>query len=521
ERHVKIKVVGVGGAGSNAVDRLVMEGFDTVDILCVNTDSQHLVASVAPQKIQIGAQRTRGLGAGGNPQVGMEAAIEDEMELRSALTGYDLVFLAAGMGGGTGTGAGPVLARIAKEQGALVLALVTTPFTSEGKHRCRVAAQGLEEMRQSADAVICISNDRLLSIAESETSVLDAFRPTDQFLCEGVKMIYSMLAKTGLINIDFADLTFVLRRERGETLFGFGSGRGDRKIAKAVDAALRSPLLSQDDILGRAEAALVCMTYGPSMTMREVNEGMKTLQDRFGDNTAVKVGYVIDEMCNDEVCIVVIASTGKTLKTQAPRKTTARIAAPDKKTGAPSREVALEPVLELPRNKPQPQTQTPPRRVARKAEPEPVLEIEPETESESEPLVDEVELDATELADEGVGTREHAELEVEPPYEEEPEPTPAPVSVRSRQAAVPQKEIFLGMKPGQNGGAPAPSGSAADRREAARKAAVARQVNLPLDESTHGIFSKHDRTIVNGQDLDQPTYLRAGRKLLKMYKPTA
>src|SRR5262245_50914615 len=146
DRHVKIKVVGVGGAGTNAVDRLVLEGFQDVNILSINTDTQHLLGSIAPEKIQIGAQRTRGLGAGGNPEVGEEAALEDEMELRSALTGYDLIFLAAGMGGGTGTGAGPVIARIAREQGALVLSLVTLPFSSEGKHRCRIAKDGLKTM---------------------------------------------------------------------------------------------------------------------------------------------------------------------------------------------------------------------------------------------------------------------------------------------------------------------------------------------------------------------------------------
>jgi len=435
DRHIKIKVIGVGGAGTNAVDRLVLEGFQDINILCVNTDTQHLAASVAPEKIQIGAQRTRGLGAGGDPKVGSDAAFEDEMELRAALTGYDLVFLAAGMGGGTGTGAGPVLARIAKEQGALVLSLVTLPFSSEGKHRCRVAQRGLDVMRRSADAVICIPNDRLLSLSEERTSVLDAFRPTDQFLCEGVKLIYSMLAKTGLINIDFADLSAVLRREKGETLVGYGTGRGERKVADAVQAALRSPLLSQTEILKQASAALVCMTYGPATTMREVNDGMSILQESLGDETAIKVGYVIDEMMGDEVCVLAIASTGR----------------------------------------------------ASRAE-EPVAEISVEVE---ESVVEEIPVEALE----------------EPAQTEEVVP-----EWESASSEKPQ-EIFLGMKPSAE-----PSAASALKQRQPKKEAP-RQVSLPLDENaTHGIFDKHDRLIVNGQDLDIPTFLRMGVRLQRVYR---
>lgn len=447
DRHVKIKVVGVGGAGTNAVDRLVLEGFQDINILSVNTDTQHLTGSVAPEKIQIGAQRTRGLGAGGDPKVGMEAALEDEMELRAALTGHDLVFLAAGMGGGTGTGAGPVLARIAKQQGALVLALVTLPFSSEGKHRCRVAQQGLEEMRHCADAVICIPNDRLLSLAEEATSVLDAFRPTDQFLCDGVKLIYSMLAKTGLINIDFADLGAVLRREKGETLVGYGTGRGEKKVEDSVRAALRSPLLSQSEILKQASAALVCMTYGPATTMREVNEGMRILQESLGDETAIKIGYVIDEMVGEEVCVLVIASTGKASRQGESRKV--RVEKQKIEAGAPL-----------------------PGEAAPEA-PEPVA----------------IDLPACEET---------------APADEEVEPEPV-------QATAKPQEVFLGMQP------EGVAASAAATQERPRKK-EAHQVSLPLDDTTHGIFDKHDRLIINGQDLDIPTFLRMGIRLQRVYR---
>jgi cell division protein FtsZ len=445
DRHVKIKVVGVGGAGTNAVDRLVLEGFQDINILSVNTDTQHLTGSVAPEKIQIGAQRTRGLGAGGDPKVGAEAALEDEMELRAALNGCDLVFLAAGMGGGTGTGAGPILARIAKQQGALVLALVTLPFSSEGKHRCRVAQHGLEEMRRCADAVICIPNDRLLSLAEEATSVLDAFRPTDQFLCDGVKLIYSMLAKTGLINIDFADLGAVLRREKGETLVGYGTGRGERKVEDSVRAALRSPLLSQSEILKQASAALVCMTYGATTTMREVNEGMRILQESLGDETAIKIGYVIDEMVGEEVCVLVIASTGRASKP------------------ADSRKARVE-------NR---QVEAPPPEETVPEAPEPVAIVAPAYEAAA-------------------------------PAEEEAEPEPVEVGAKPQ-------EVFPGMQP------EGVAGSVAATQERPRKK-EARQVSLPLDDTTHGIFDKHDRVIINGQDLDVPTFLRMGIRLQRVYR---
>ena len=454
DRHVKIKVIGVGGAGTNAVDRLVLEGFPDINILSVNTDTQHLTASVASEKIQIGAQLTRGLGAGGDPRVGSEAAYEDEMELRAALTGYDLVFLAAGMGGGTGTGAGPVLAQIAKQQGALVLALVTLPFSSEGNYRSLVAQRGLEVMRRSADAVICIPNDRLLSLAEEETSVLDAFRPTDQFLCDGVKLIYSMLAKTGLINIDFADLSAVLRREKGETLVGYGMGRGDRKIDDAVRAALRSPLLSQTEILKQASAALVCMTYGPATTMREVNEGMRILQESLGDETAIKVGYVIDEMIGNEVCVLVIASTGKATKAAEVRKQADEAAA------------------------------------------ETVEAEEPETEG----------MPVEEIPAESVSYSPSAQEEMNPA---------SPIAGSPWTEAVPERpqEIFLGMKPAVAG-----SAAAASIKHRPPKKDAPRQVSLPLDDTTHGIFDKHDRLIVNGQDLDVPTFLRMGIRLQRVYR---
>lgn len=457
DRHIKIKVVGVGGAGTNAVDRLVMEGFQDVNILSVNTDTQHLASSVASEKIQIGAQRTRGLGAGGDPKVGTEAALEDETELRAALTGYDLVFLAAGMGGGTGTGAGPVLAEIARQQGALVLALVTLPFSSEGKHRCRVAQEGLEVMRKAADAIICIPNDRLLSLAKSETSVLDAFRPTDQFLCDGVRMIYSMLVKTGLINIDFADLAAVLRREKGETLVGYGTAGGEKKIEMAVQAALASPLLSQSEILKRAEAALVCMTYSPATSMREVNEGMLKLQQQLGDNTAIKVGYVIDETINNEVSVLVIASTGK---------------------------VSIVPVDIEPRQK---STGSKRKRVS----------------TETKPEVETIETPAVASSFEELEEQEAASDEIS---SEEPD-----TELEETTAVSSQREIFLGHQA-------KPVSSVIRELKKTHKAETPKQDSLPLDESTHGMFDKYERVIVNGQDLDQPTYLRLGVRLQRVYR---
>lgn len=311
EKRVRIKVIGVGGAGVNAIDRLVEDGFDQVGLLAVNTDAQALANSMVADKLQVGERVTHGLGAGGDPDIGRQAALEDTEAIGDAVRGYDLIFVAAGLGGGTGTGASPVIARAAREHGALVLALVTLPFSHEGPHRGRVAQGGLHALQESADAVICIPNDKLIDLAGAEASVQQGFAPTDAFLSGGVRKIWRMLSSTGLINIDFADLRAVLKRRGGETLIGFGDGQGPDKVEKALEGALSSPLLSDPEVLRRAESALVAVTHGPDFKMAQFRDLMKKVSEKLGPHTACKQGPIVDENYQDQVSLLIVASTGK------------------------------------------------------------------------------------------------------------------------------------------------------------------------------------------------------------------
>jgi cell division protein FtsZ len=311
EKRVRIKVVGAGGAGVNAIDRLVEDGFDQVGLLALNTDAQALAHCMVADKLQIGERITHGLGAGGDPDMGRQAALEDVEAIEDAVRGYDLIFVAAGLGGGTGTGASPIIARAAREQGALVLALVTLPFSHEGGHRGRVAQGGLLALQEASDAVICIPNDKLIDLAGEEASVQQGFAPTDAFLSGGVRKIWRMLTSTGLINIDFADLRAVLKRRGGETLIGFGDGTGPNKVEKALEGALSSPLLSDPEALRRAESALVAVTHGPDFKMSQFRDLMKKVSEKLGPQTACKQGPIVDENYKDQVSLLIVASTGK------------------------------------------------------------------------------------------------------------------------------------------------------------------------------------------------------------------
>lgn len=311
EKRVRIKVIGIGGAGVNAIDRLVEDGLDQIGLLAMNTDAQALANCMVADKLQIGERVTHGLGAGGDPDVGRQAALEDAEAIGDAVRGYDLIFVAAGLGGGTGTGAAPVIAGAAREQGALVLALVTLPFSHEGPYRGRVAQGGLLALQEASDAVICIPNDKLIDLAGEEASVQQGFAPTDAFLSGGVRKIWRMLTSTGLINIDFADLRMVLKRHGGETLIGFGDGKGPDKVEQALEGALSSPLLSEPEVLRRAESALVAVTHGPDFKMAQFRELMKKVSEKLGPHTACKQGPIVDENYKDQVSLLIVASTGK------------------------------------------------------------------------------------------------------------------------------------------------------------------------------------------------------------------
>lgn len=413
ERKLRIKIVGVGGAGVNALDRMVMDRFDDISLLSVNTDAQALATSVVHEKLQIGESLTLGLGAGGDPQTGRFAALESKELLRDKLKGCDLIFMAAGMGGGTGTGAGPVIARIAREEGSLVLALITLPFTHEGKRRMEVAREGLCAMQEAADAVVCIPNDKLLDLSSDQTSVMDAFRPTDEFLSHGVHRIWSMLTRTGMINIDFADLRSVLRRHDGETLLGFGEGTGPNKVEQALEGVFRSPLLSDASLLAKANAALIGVTHGPDLKMSQFHGLLKELTSRLGSDVACKQGVDVDENYGDRLSVILIASTGKPM--------------PEEESGKKSI-------------------------------------VESGGSSSAESMIQNA---SVSLFADGP-TIQRASRKNEGAYE------------------------FIGASSGL------------------------RQETLKLDEATRGLFERVERTVVNGQDLDRPTFIRRGIVLKKI-----
>jgi len=302
----KLKVIGCGGAGGNAVNRMIGAGLRGVEFISANTDVQALNQSLAPHRIQIGANATRGLGSGGDPARGRAAAEEDSQAIGDALSDSDMVFIAAGMGGGTGTGAAPVVARIAKQTGALTVAVVTKPFQFEGRKRLRQAEEGLSELRAEVDTLIVIPNERLLGVVERGTPLTDAFSVCDEVLLKATKGISDLVTVPGIVNLDFADVKSVMSN-RGNALMGTGRGTGQNRAAEAAQAAVSSPLLEDVSIAG-AEGVLVNITGGRDLTLHEVNEAANIVVGAAGDDANVIFGAVIDANMEGEMMITVIAT---------------------------------------------------------------------------------------------------------------------------------------------------------------------------------------------------------------------
>jgi cell division protein FtsZ len=300
-----IKVVGVGGGGTNAVNRMVDAGLGGVEFIAVNTDAQALMMSDADVKLHIGSGATRGLGAGADPAVGQAAAQESRDELKESLKGADMVFVTAGKGGGTGTGAAPVLAEIARELGALTVGVVTKPFAFEGRKRSQQAELGIENLRDRVDTLIVIENDRLLQVVEKKTSVVDAFRMADDILRQGVQGITDLITVPGLVNLDFADVRTIMR-EAGSALMGIGSAAGENRAAEAARAAVSSPLL--ETTIEGATGILLNITGGPEIGLFEVNEAAEVVTSAADQNANVIFGAVIDDAMGDEVRVTVIAT---------------------------------------------------------------------------------------------------------------------------------------------------------------------------------------------------------------------
>jgi cell division protein FtsZ len=305
DQLAKIKVIGIGGGGNNAVNRMIETGVKGVEFIVANTDLQVLKNSKAPVKIQMGTQLTNGLGAGANPQIGREAALESKEEIQAALEGADMVFVTCGMGGGTGTGAAPIVAQIAQDLGALTVGIVTKPFSFEGKKRMEQALAGLEELKKHVDTLIVIPNDRLREIIDKTTPLLDSFKEVDNVLRRGVQSISDLIAVTGLINLDFADVKTVMEK-RGNALIGIGIGVGENRAAEAARQAVSSPLL-ETSIVGATDA-IINVTGGNNLTLSEVEEAAEVIRSSANTDINTIFGAVINENLNDEVIVTVIAT---------------------------------------------------------------------------------------------------------------------------------------------------------------------------------------------------------------------
>ncbi len=300
-----IKVVGIGGGGTNAVNRMINSGLQGVEFIAINTDAQALQMCDADQKIHIGEKITRGLGAGADPKIGAEAAEENKADIEESLRGADMVFVTAGKGGGTGTGAAPVVAKIARESGALTVGVVTRPFAFEGRRRSTYAEEGIKKLRENVDALITIPNDRLLDVAEKRTTMMDAFKMADDVLRKGVQGITDLITVPGLINLDFADVRTIMR-DSGSALMGIGSSNSENRAAESAKAAISSPLLEAS--IEGATGIILNITGGSDLGLFEVNEAAEIVHNAAHQEANLIFGSVVDESFGDRVNVTVIAT---------------------------------------------------------------------------------------------------------------------------------------------------------------------------------------------------------------------
>ncbi len=306
EMQARIKVVGVGGGGGNALNTMIQSGLEGVEFIAANTDMQALDANLAPTKIQLGTALTKGLGAGANPDVGRKAALEDVQRVSELLEGTDMVFITAGMGGGTGTGGAPIIAQIARDMGALTVGVVTRPFLFEGRRRGKNAESGIDELAQSVDTIITIPNQKLLSLDDDDMSLLEAFQRADDVLVQAVRGISDLITHSGMINVDFADVKTIMS-DMGRALMGTGYGKGERRAIEAAEMAINSPLLDEVSVEG-ATGILINFTAGPDVRLREINEAASLVQQEAHEDANIIFGLVTDMDMGDIVKVTVIAT---------------------------------------------------------------------------------------------------------------------------------------------------------------------------------------------------------------------
>ena len=484
DEDIPIKVVGVGGAGSNVLDRIVLDGLDKADLIAINTDVQALASSVASAKVQLGRTVTRGLGAGGDPEVGYNAAYESADEIRHALTDARMIFICTGLGGGTGSGAAPAVAQVARENGSLVLAFATLPFAFEGKRRLAQAKEALAKLRENCDAVICFENDRMGDMVAPKAGIHQAFAVADVTISQSVRSIVSLVQRPGLIRIGFDDLLAALRSPSGRCLFGFGESDSDNRAHDALTQALKNPLMDRGRMLADASHVLVQVSGGPGMTLTEVEILMQDLGKHINDDTQIIFGTAVDSRMGNRLSVTLISSLAGDEEEEiapAPAKKPARAAKPAPPPPMP------EPIAI--------------------SEPEPVVAPEPPIWEQQQEIVPEVVAEEPQPVSEPVAftpeliqsNEVEARDEVEAPEPVEVEPVSSLPEEPEIEEAPSQPRVILPRRKPTVFTEPKPL---------VEKKPHAKQEVMQFEPVTRGRFEKSEPTIVEGQDLDVPTFLR-------------
>jgi cell division protein FtsZ len=441
---IPIKIVSVGGAGLNALDRILLDGLERAEAVAINTDVQSLASSVAAHKVQLGRTVTRGLGAGGDPELGYQAAVESADEIREALTDARMIFICAGLGGGTGSGAAPYVAQLAREAGALVVAFSTLPFSFEGKRRNAQAREALARLNEVANAVICFENDQMGDIVAPQAGIHQAFAMADSTVSQSVRSIVNLIQRPGLIRIGFDDLLAALRSQNGRCLFGFGESDSDNRAHEALTQALKNPLMDRGRMLANAARVLVQVAGGPGMTLSEVEILMQELGRYVNEQTQILFGVAVDGRLGDRLSVTIISSLAADEDLISQQIQPAQTSVP-----------TMPPVWEQP--------QEIPSNINLEPEPMPMEAFQP---AEMSPID-------------------------EPPPVEPVLNKPEPIVSTPHKKPAPVKEEKL----------------------SGEKSAHAKQEVLQFEPVTRGRFEKSEPTIVEGEDLDVPTYLRKNIKV--------
>jgi len=450
EGFIPIKIVSIGGAGLNALDRIVLDGLERADVVAINTDVQSLASSVAPHKVQLGRSVTRGLGAGGDPELGYQAAVESADEIREALADARMIFICTGLGGGTGSGAAPYIAQLAREAGSLVVAFATLPFAFEGKRRGAQARDALARLNEIANAVICFENDQMGDMVAPKAGIHQAFATADSMISQSVRSIVNLIQRPGLIQIGFDDLLAALRSHNGRCLFGFGESDSDNRAHDALAQALKNPLMDRGRMLADAARVLVQVAGGPGMTLSEVEILMQELGRHVNEQTQILFGTAVDGRMGDRLSVTIISSLaadGDSMAQDVSRERSSAPAMPS--VWGQSQDVSLK------------------------------------TDIESEPTPVE-----SSQAAEAIPIEEPVPVETAPPLRAPVLNKPEPRSITPQTKPVPIKK----EKPSE-------------------KNVQAKQEVLQFEPVTRGRFEKSEPTIVEGEDLDVPTYLRKNIKV--------